>query len=830
MSDELDLRAWFERAVEAERPDDVLIEAKAVDPALAERIRCMLDSDGTVGSLRIGSLTDLQTPSNGNPGASPPIELNEKYRLLSRVCSGGTGAVFKAEQQVPNRIVAIKLLHPGIIDDRSVRRFEQEAHALGRLDHPGVATVYDFDTVDIGFGAQHCIVMEHIDGLPLQEHCARHQLSTSQRIELIAEVAKALHHVHLKGVIHRDVKPANIVVGHDGRPVLVDFGIARLHDPPSNHMTQAGGLLGTIGYMSPEQIDASIGEPDARSDVYALGVVLYELLSSTMPHEVEGSPREVIDAVLRGSPPLLGTIDRRLRTDIEHVVARAIEPDPAMRYQSSSEFGDDLLRVIHGEATIAQPASALTRWRSWARRRRRSIALSGAAVMVALALAVSFGMMYHRGRLLEQRDAHLDILSESVASALSISLRRHNPGPIVIGSADQPIGEWLDTMQLHPNDWARASISIGTYNQIAGDEDSAEDHFRSVISRMPEDSFYAFSARFSFAKMLHERGRTAEALAEAQSAYDAVAVAGVEPERRYGRYAAYLALLHLDRGDRARGAEYAAIALKADEDPVKSHWSLDQVLVRLGWFVEADRVISAKLDRARRLRLDHGPSFVGGLLNWSSLQYQRGDYAAAEQGFREAMERTSPRGNPIIGSFYLSAVQGVGVCLREQGRLEEAQEWLHRSVVLRREMYGDNHVMYANALLTYANVCLLSEQIPPDALECAREGLRIRLSFDTSESELAEAELAVAVLSLRSSVPGAALPHAREARRLYERALDADDWRPAFARVVESVCEGRSFVNPRESVLVRDALAITAGAKGDNSPWVSLLLHLCDPS
>ena len=192
-----------------------------------------------------------------------------RYRIIRLIGEGGMGAVYEAEQDQPRRTVALKVIKPGLASPELLRRFEQESQALGRLQHPGIAQIYEAGTADTGFGPQPYFAMEFIRGRSLKEYADEHQLTTRARLEMVAKVADAVHHAHQRGLIHRDLKPGNILVDETGQPKILDFGVARVtdSDAQATMQTDVGQLVGTLAYMSPEQVLADPLELDTRSDV-----------------------------------------------------------------------------------------------------------------------------------------------------------------------------------------------------------------------------------------------------------------------------------------------------------------------------------------------------------------------------------------------------------------------------------------------------------------------------------------------------------------------------------------------------------------------------------
>ncbi len=322
------------------------------------------------------------------------------FRILRELGRGGMGVVYLAEQDKPRRLVALKVLRPGANSPDALRRLEHEAEALGRLRHPGIAAVYAAGTAEITSGGVServpYFAMEYISGERLDQYVRQRKLGNAERLELLARAAEAVHHAHVNGIVHRDLKPGNILVeppqsdlGADamGAPKILDFGVARVADADRSAeslRTASGQILGTVPYMSPEQLSGDPNAVDARSDVYALGTIGFELLSGELPHPVAGkSIAEMIRVITQEPPRRLREMSSRLRGDAEVILSKALENDPMRRYQSASELAADVRRYLAGEPIAARPPSAMYQLRRFAGRNR---ALSGALVALAITL------------------------------------------------------------------------------------------------------------------------------------------------------------------------------------------------------------------------------------------------------------------------------------------------------------------------------------------------------------------------------------------------------------------------------------------------------------
>lgn len=313
------------------------------------------------------------------------------YRILGVLGRGGMGVVYEAEQDAPRRSVALKVLPPGSASPAALRRFQSEAQALARLQHPGIAQIYEAGTISNStLGLCAYIAMERVCGVSLNEFVRREKLGTPRRLELFARVCDAVHYAHGRGVIHRDLKPGNILVDELGQPKILDFGVARLteHDLGGTLATHAGQLVGTIPYMSPEQASGNPDAVDERTDVYILGAVLYELLIGRTPHDLERRTLpEILRALSEDDPVPVGSIDRALRGDLQTITTRALEKDKARRYQSAKDLGDDLRRYLRDEPILAVPVTVLYRLSKFVRRNRVVVG-SAALLMVTVAVAV----------------------------------------------------------------------------------------------------------------------------------------------------------------------------------------------------------------------------------------------------------------------------------------------------------------------------------------------------------------------------------------------------------------------------------------------------------
>jgi serine/threonine protein kinase/tetratricopeptide (TPR) repeat protein len=406
-------KSIFLEAVDGHPPEGwpaFLDGACAGDAPLRAEVEKLLRAQMALGSFQEAT---RPAPAAGEPADEGPGTAVGPYRVLERIGEGGFGIVFRAEQQGPiRRQVALKVLKPGLDTGQVLARFEAERQALGLMDHPNIAKVLDAGATDAG---RPFFVMELVNGAPITEFCDANRLPPEARLRLFLDVCRAIQHAHHKGVVHRDIKPANVLVApHDGRAAVkvIDFGVAKAKAERLTErtlLTARGQMIGTPAYMSPEQAENSGLDIDTRSDIYSLGVLLYELLTGTTPLEgrrlagagyaelqrlirEEEAPRPSarlasLGAAAAGAAGDRGLDARRLGRllagDLDWVVMKALEKDRDRRYATPDALAEDVERYLRREAVLARPPSVAYRLRKFARR-NRAVVLAAAAVAAAL--------------------------------------------------------------------------------------------------------------------------------------------------------------------------------------------------------------------------------------------------------------------------------------------------------------------------------------------------------------------------------------------------------------------------------------------------------------
>ena len=389
------LEELFERALAVDANDRpaFINEACGDDDALREELIALLEQHEDVGGI---------LDSSTGPWTAQPALVGRRvggYDVERLIASGGMGAVYVAQQENPPRRVALKVMNSTFATPSVLRRFKYESHVLARLRHPNIAQVYEAGTHDDGAGPLAFFAMEYVEDAQTITEFAREQgLPTRERLLLFTRVCEAVHYGHLKGVIHRDLKPTNILIDSStgaAVPKVIDFGVARAVDVDAvdaTSRTGVGQLIGTLQYMSPEQCDGDPADLDMRSDVYSLGVVLFELLCNRLPYDIEGTAiTHATRAIRERMPARPSSIDRVLRGDVELIVLKALEKDRERRYASAAELALDLRRFLNHEPIEARPPSVGYQLRMFARRHRvLSASVVAASVAVVAQTIVTF--------------------------------------------------------------------------------------------------------------------------------------------------------------------------------------------------------------------------------------------------------------------------------------------------------------------------------------------------------------------------------------------------------------------------------------------------------
>lgn len=720
-----------------------LEQACGGDDALRHGVEALLEAHGTAGDF-------LEQPVHGpatNIGAGTGERIG-RYHLLEQIGEGGCGVVFMAEQEEPvRRKVALKIIKPGMDTKSVIARFQAERQALAMMDHPNIAKVFDAGATEQG---RPFFVMELVRGSKLTAYCDEHSLSTSARLELFMLVCEAVQHAHQKGIIHRDLKPSNILVtqGEDGRalPMVIDFGIAKATTGQrlTDHtlFTAFEMLIGTPAYMSPEQAAMTSVDVDTRTDVYSLGVLLYELLTGTTPFDTRALLKAGLDEVRRvihdeepvrpstrlsAMPPgdLTATAQRRqaeapkliraIRGDLDCIVAKALEKDRNQRYATASGLADDVRRHLAHETISARAPSHWHQFTKLVRRNRLVFVFVGMAIAV-LATALSMVTMALKRETHARQDADEArkqaladkataekeaTRSQQVTSLMSDMLR--GAGPAVAAGRDSTLlREIMDQTAARletqlpgqPEVEAALRMQLGrTYWEIGRYVESETMYRRAwaIATKLhSEESAEAAQVLNLLGHCLSMQDRHAEAEEMIRRA--------LEIRRRV------LGERHPDVAD---SLSYLASA----------YWSARRLPEAEATYREAVKLFRGSPDGEDSRSGD-------ALLGLGNVLFTNGKYAEAEEHFRGSMERLKEEHGEDHPAT-LNAMNNLGVAMRHQAKFREAEPLLRRALEGRRKFFGEQHELFASSLQNVAR-CIADQHQYAEAEVLFRRALTLQ--------------------------------------------------------------------------------------------------------
>lgn len=715
-----------------------------VEALLAEDAAPRIDADEGVHAV-LGEILD-------DRGALSVEELDQvdRYQILDELGSGGMGVVYLAEQDSPRRKVALKVLRSGLESTEHQLRLRREAETLGRLQHPGIAQVYDAGVAQGPRGDLPFIVMEYIEGEPLIQYAERHGLSTTARLELFVEICDAIHHAHQKGVIHRDLKPDNILVkerstttrqgssSHVGRPVVLDFGIARITEGDLAHTTmetEAGTLIGTLPYMSPEQITGQSELLDTRTDIYSLGVILFQLLANQLPIDLTGA--SIPQAILRvrdDEPRRLGTVNRSFSGDLETIASRALEKEPGNRYASASELGGDVGRFLAHEPIVARPPSSMYQLAKFVRR-NKGLASGMAATFLALAIGfiVSTVLFFKANEATEKANAATTMAQEatkaaknSAAEAEAASLEATNklhekeaiaqfltdtvlaartvadgPQATVVDFLDGAYAMLGNRFEDQPVAHAQMLHTFGTTYLNLAELDKAEELLVRALEMREElygaDHLDTIESRTEVATLYIDRGRGPEAedlFRQVLEAYQAK----LEPDDPN-----ILGILHRLANviDDDPNRQEEALVIYADlvkryeqgpgiEEAMTTILNQGVVLRRLGRMDEAEESYRRVIDVAEQSPEEHAHSLISAYDKLGVMQRHADRHEEAEESLLTALDYSIRHVGEDRESTLMTRAQ-LGTLFHDQRRYEEALEQLDAAAQGLRDLYGVKH-------------------------------------------------------------------------------------------------------------------------------------------
>jgi serine/threonine protein kinase/Tfp pilus assembly protein PilF len=657
------------------------------------------------------------------------------YQLLQPIGSGGMGEVWLAEQTNPvRRRVALKLVKAGMDTDEVVARFQSERQALALMDHPSIAKVFDAGSTPQG---RPYFVMEYITGLPITTYCDQHRMTLRQRLELFIQVCEGVQHAHQKAIIHRDLKPSNILVGEvDGKPVarIIDFGIAKAISQrltAETMFTRVGAVVGTLGYMSPEQAGSTGVDVDTRTDVYSLGVVLYELLVSVRPldfHELafdemlrrlreqevprpSARLRTLGDQVTtkaqdRGSDP--PTLARQLRGDLDAIALKALEKDRSRRYGSPSDLAADLGRYLRNEAVLAVPPSAAYRFRKFARRYRGALATIGAFVLVLiLAAAVSIRQSIRANSEAAVARAVSDFLQNDLLSQASIFTQW---GPSAQTDPDLKVRTALDRAAMRitgkfpkqPEVEAAIRDTVGqTYMALQLPTEARKQferaldlHRRALGTENPT----TLRTRGRLAAAVRSEGRYAQAepLVGQVLKIQRRVLGSEHPDTLHSMYD--LAYLYREQGKYPQSEALLGQILQVsgrvfgleDAHTLDCMNRLAEVYYLEGKYPQAETLSGQALETRRRVLGPEHPETTVSMSDLGNVYSAQGKFARAEALYSQTLEirrRVMGPEHPVT----MAATNNLAIVYDDEGKYAQAEALDRQALEIRRRVLGPEH-------------------------------------------------------------------------------------------------------------------------------------------
>ncbi len=726
------------------------------------------------------------------------------YRILSVLGRGGMGVVYEAEQQTPRRAVALKVIRgERYVDAPYLRLFQREAQTLARLRHSGIASIYESGCTDDG---HHFFAMELVRGEPLHLFVQKNSLERLGRLGLFRQVCEAINYAHQRGVIHRDLKPGNIMVTDDGKPKVLDFGLARITDTDvaaATLVTEVGRIQGTLSYMSPEQSRGNTDEIDLRSDVYSLGVVLYQLLTNRLPHDFTHSALHDAVRTLCDVPPVRpGHLDHSLRGDLETIVLKALAKQPSERYQSAAALADDIERFERNQPILARPPSPLYVFRKLVSRHKVGASFVMVLLVTVASVALWMSVLYHEASVLriEAEEAtavaRTEAESQNRISDFLVDLFDVSDPNVAQGrlpTARDLLDRGSKTIQKKVKEPLVAAELMETmaraYRNLCDYETAValqEEVLRIRREALPKEHPLVTDSVLSLGWALKQKGdlvQAEERLEEARSSY-------IEHGNDAGKRKALrlLGATFRDDGRYDKAVEFLKTALTQCEaldgdhplEVSESMESLATALLALGDLEESEQLLLRAIELRRSARGEDYSTIASGWDRLAFVLQRQGRYKEAEDVLRRAI-RIREKTHGENHAYRASESGQLGAIFRDRGDLDGAEATLRDALSRCAKNTATNPVWPAGVQVDLAYVLIAKRQYAQAEQSLQKANAVLKERYRPNHPRLAGPLLAMALLALELGDHQAAIRHAEEAHSLLVGALPANHWSVGFS-------------------------------------------------